>query len=87
MEPFKGERLTVILFTPREPLRVVTPGGDRPGGVVRRTPAPVDRGADPVAVVKKSYKNVGKKERHAELFPDLQKEIAARKVELFKGVR
>ena len=42
---------------------------------------------EPVLVVKKNYRNVGKRERQEELFPQLQKEIAAKRVELYKGVR
>ncbi len=37
--------------------------------------------------VKKSYRNVGKRERQIELFPELQKEIASKRAELYKGVR
>ena len=42
---------------------------------------------EPVMAVKKSYRNVGKKERQAELFPELEKEIAAKRAELYRGVR
>ena len=38
-------------------------------------------------VVKKNYRNVGKREKQEALFPELQKEIAAKRVELYKGVR
>ncbi len=42
---------------------------------------------EPVYAVKKSYRNVGKKEKQEELFPQHQKEIAAKRVELYKGIR
>ena len=34
--------------------------------------------------VKKNYRNVGKREKQEALFPELQKEIAAKRVELYK---
>ena len=43
--------------------------------------------SEPVMAVKKSYRNVGKKERQAEFFPELEKEIAAKRAELYRGVR
>ena len=42
---------------------------------------------EPVMAVKKNYRNVGKREKQEALFPELQKEIAAKRVELYKGVR
>ena len=42
---------------------------------------------EPVLAVKKSYRAVGKREKQEELFPELQKEIAKKRVELYKGVR
>ena len=41
---------------------------------------------DIMAKVKQSYKNVGKKEKQTELFPQLQAEIAKKRIELYKGV-
>ena len=37
--------------------------------------------------MKKSYHNVEKQEKQFELFPQLEKEIAAKRVELYKGIR
>ena len=37
--------------------------------------------------VKKSYRNVGKREKQEELFPTLQKEIAEKRATLYKGAR
>ena len=39
---------------------------------------------EPVMAVKKSYRNIGKKEKPAELSPQLQKEIAAKTTEYNK---
>ena len=40
-----------------------------------------------ILAVKKSYRNVGKREKQEELFPALQKEIATRRLELHQGVK
>ncbi len=37
-----------------------------------------------IAMVKKSYRNVGKREKQQDLFPALQKEIAAKRLELHR---
>ena len=55
--------------------------GSQPGGVYPLTEACCDC-VEPVLAVKKNYRNVGKRERQEELFPQLQKEIAAKRVEL-----
>ena len=58
-------------------------------GKTRQEQHPEGALGDPVdimAKVKQSYKNVGKKEKQTELFPQLQAEIAKKRIELYKGV-
>ena len=58
---------------------------ERPKGSRARQPSAAGCQCDcvePVRAIKKSYRNVGKKEKQEELFPALQKEIAAKRAEL-----
>ena len=94
VQPFRGERLTVVLFSEPEKCAIDTsdsPGDEAPQGERERAaPAPQAICCDcvePLLGVKKSYRNVGRKERQEELFPTLQKEIATKRAELYKGVR
>ena len=80
VEHFKGERLSVVLFTSKE-TETVSLVDDCGGGC--DCGEPVER----IDAVKKSYRNVGRREKQEELFPALQKEIVAKRLELHKGVK
>ena len=66
VEPFVGERLTVVLYKTSDAVNMVSDGVV--DAAVRRYPGrcPCDC-VEPILAVKKSYRNVGKKEKQEEL--------------------
>ena len=86
VEPFEGRRLTIIMFWDPQ----LEPRGPHHGScaeAVKAAPEVAHTTPEPVAPVKKSYRSVGKREKQEALFPELQKEIANKRAELYKGIR
>ena len=65
VEKFKGERLYVVLFTAK-------PKAYEKMGAVFEGPDGCDCREETVEAIKKSYRNVGKREKQEELFPMLK---------------
>ena len=84
VESFRGERCSLILYNhpkvvgAQEKVQRVSEEPVSTGSVWCDTCEAPER----VLAVKKSYRNVGKREKQEELFPALQKEIATRRLEL-----